>query len=380
MQISKETDLKTRYHGLDALRGISMILGIALHSTLPYIPNIEVIWPADRESSNVLWMVFEFIHIWRMPLFFLLAGFFANLVVTRRSWLSWWINRSIRLLIPMVIFFPLLGLTIPWIFEYGRTGEVRFFYSNTGQPFHLWFLWHLLIFTLLTIILRPLSLTYRMLEQVLVIMKLNLIVISMGNFKKLIADFIFRPRIPVLFIAIYCVVGIPTGGELILNPISGALYFTLGYSLYGNNSLLSFLNRYWIFYLSSGVIFFIIYGLLITFESTQPKDLVSLIKILLKAICSILFSFGFIGLAENKIKNLWKWPRFISDSSYWMYLIHLPIVTFLTFVMFEISISPLFKFFVSSTITLLVCLITYKYFVRHTLIGTILNGKRSRTR
>ena len=158
-----------------------------------------------------------------MPLFFLLAGFFANLVVTRRSWLSWWINRSIRLLIPMVIFFPLLGLTIPWIFEYGRTGETRFFYSNTGQPFHLWFLWHLLIFTLLTIILRPLSLTYRMLEQVLVIMKLNLIVISMGNFKKLIADFIFRPRIPVLFIAIYCVVGIPTGGELILNPISGAL-------------------------------------------------------------------------------------------------------------------------------------------------------------
>ena len=140
------------------------------------------------------------------------------------------------------------------------------------------------------------------------------------------------------------------------------------------------MNRYWIFYLSSGVIFFIIYGLLITFESTQPKDLVSLIKILLKAICSILFSFGFIGLAESKIKNFWKWPRFISDSSYWMYLIHLPIVTFLTFVMFEISISPLFKFFVSSTITLLVCLITYKYFVRHTLIGTILNGKRSRTR
>ena len=144
-----------------------MILGIVLHATLPYISGMGVLWPADKESSTPLRIVFEFIHIWRMPLFFLLAGFFANLVINKKSWPSWWLNRLIRLGVPIIIFFPLLGLTIPWIFEYGRTGEFRFFYSNMGQPFHLWFLWHLLIFTLLTIIFRPVFLLARLIGIVL---------------------------------------------------------------------------------------------------------------------------------------------------------------------------------------------------------------------
>ena len=70
--------MTTRYHGLDALRGISMILGIVLHATLPYIAGMEILWPADRESSTTLRLVFEFIHIWRMPLFFFIGGFFCK--------------------------------------------------------------------------------------------------------------------------------------------------------------------------------------------------------------------------------------------------------------------------------------------------------------
>ena len=36
-----------RFHGLDALRGIAMLLGIVLHAALPYIPDIDPIWPED---------------------------------------------------------------------------------------------------------------------------------------------------------------------------------------------------------------------------------------------------------------------------------------------------------------------------------------------
>lgn len=40
-----------RYHGLDALRGIAMLLGVVLHAALPYIPDVEAFWPADKNSS-----------------------------------------------------------------------------------------------------------------------------------------------------------------------------------------------------------------------------------------------------------------------------------------------------------------------------------------
>ena len=77
-----------RYHGLDGLRGFAMLMGIVAHATLPYfsrIAEIEYFWPADDDQSVLLFLVFDFIHAWRMPTFFLLAGFFAHLVLEHRS-------------------------------------------------------------------------------------------------------------------------------------------------------------------------------------------------------------------------------------------------------------------------------------------------------
>ena len=68
--------------------------------------------------------------------------------------------------------------------------------------------------------------------------------------------------------------------------------------------------------------------------------------------------------------------RFISDGAYWMYLIHLPIVTLVTFFMFNVHMPIEIKFLIAIAVTSLICLGTYKYLVRSTLIGTLLNGKR----
>ena len=37
-----------RYHGLDALRGIAMLLGIVLHAALPYMPDVETFGPSTK--------------------------------------------------------------------------------------------------------------------------------------------------------------------------------------------------------------------------------------------------------------------------------------------------------------------------------------------
>ena len=141
-----------------------MLLGIVLHAALPYIPNVEAFWPVDESSSPLINTIFQFIHIWRMPLFFILTGFFAHLYIRKQSWKGWWKNRLLRIGLPLMLFSPLMSLTLPWIFTYGRTQEFVFFYSDEGQPFHLWFLWHLLIFMIVTCVFRlpylPVSYTH----------------------------------------------------------------------------------------------------------------------------------------------------------------------------------------------------------------------------
>ena len=388
-------DNSIRYHGLDALRGMAMLLGIVLHAALPYMPNVEAFWPADESSSHVINTIFQFIHIWRMPLFFILAGFFANLFISKKSWKSWWGNRFLRIGLPIIVFFPLMSLTLPWIFKYGKTGEFIFFYSDEGQPFHLWFLWQLMIFVIFTAIFR---LPY--LGGVGVLNSLNRIGLGfIGSVfrksKSVLSGILFRSRFPIVFIILCSVINLPTGGELIINPIASGLYFAIGYSLCKNSSLFMFLKAHWRYYFLAGIVGFTLYTILnvvggkdlatniysddITSAVETEKaifELLGLLPYLLKIICGVLFSYAFIGLAENRFGSYNAKLRFISDGAYWMYLIHLPIVTLITFFMFNLHIPIEIKFLIAIVMTSIICLSTYKYFVRSTPIGILLNGRR----
>jgi glucans biosynthesis protein C len=68
--------------------------------------------------------------------------------------------------------------------------------------------------------------------------------------------------------------------------------------------------------------------------------------------------------------------RYIADSSYWMYFIHLPIVIWLQVATAEIALHWSLKIPLVTITTLSICLITYDLFVRPTFIGQILNGRR----
>jgi len=369
-----------------------MLLGIVLHAALPYMPSAEGYWPTDGSSSRLIDIIFQFIHIWRMPLFFILAGFFANLTISKKSWKYWWTNRCLRIGLPLLVFTPLLSLTLPTIFSYGKTGELVFFYSTDGRPYHLWFLWHLLFFAAFTVISGP---SYLLGSRIFH----RLTGRSFGSLKHLL-DRAFRTlfrvflksRIPVPLMILCFFLSIPTGGDLITNPVITGLYFILGYSLFTNRFLLSFIKSYWYYYLLSAIAVFGVYitsffpfitdlfqelfpGLMAIPEGADNslfKDLLYMSRIS----AAILFSYAFIGLFEVKYNSYNAALRFISDGSYWMYIVHLPVVSFLTFSMFNLNIFPEMKFLIAIVTTSTICLITYKYLVRSTLLGLILNGKR----
>ncbi|MXY92643.1 MAG: acyltransferase family protein [Caldilineaceae bacterium SB0670_bin_27] len=77
-----------RYYDLDALRAVAMFLGIVLHSSVFLLPDPPPFWPIHEASVSgdpTYKLVIETIHGFRMPVFFLLSGYFSALLWQRRG-------------------------------------------------------------------------------------------------------------------------------------------------------------------------------------------------------------------------------------------------------------------------------------------------------
>ena len=72
-------------HDLDALRGFAMILGIVLHASLAFFPAWWVVKDSQMADSTWIDELEAAIHGFRMPLFFLLSGFFTTMLWRRRG-------------------------------------------------------------------------------------------------------------------------------------------------------------------------------------------------------------------------------------------------------------------------------------------------------
>jgi peptidoglycan/LPS O-acetylase OafA/YrhL len=68
--------------------------------------------------------------------------------------------------------------------------------------------------------------------------------------------------------------------------------------------------------------------------------------------------------------------RYMADTSYWMYLIHLPIVVFLQVALADIELFWWLKLSLIVTTTVAMSIMSYDACVRSTRIGQLLNGKR----
>ena len=94
---------KQRYHFLDGLRGAAMLLGLVLHGVLSFagIP----IWPAEdvRSAPEVIYPVIDWIHGFRMQLFFLVSGFFTAMMWKKRGLGGLVKQRLLRIGLPLAV-------------------------------------------------------------------------------------------------------------------------------------------------------------------------------------------------------------------------------------------------------------------------------------
>ena len=165
-----EPSKQARYHGLDALRAWAMSMGIVLHAAWIMIPGDAGAPKTDSDAAVVPEFICLSIHTFRMQLFFVLAGLFACLLVRKRGWYKFSLNRFMRIGVPLVLFWVILCPIM--VYQYNLAGiqsgaiqgesgawelTKEFFLALSPQSamlVHLWFIYYLCLTYLLVLAAR----------------------------------------------------------------------------------------------------------------------------------------------------------------------------------------------------------------------------------
>ncbi len=111
--MSNENPAFARRFDLDALRAGAMLLGIVLHGSLSFFPSFWMV--ADRRQDPVFGIIFSAIHGFRMPLFFVMCGFFSAMLLQRRGRASLVKHRFQRVFLPLLLGMVTIVPATSWI-------------------------------------------------------------------------------------------------------------------------------------------------------------------------------------------------------------------------------------------------------------------------
>ncbi|HEX2973313.1 MAG TPA: acyltransferase family protein [Tepidisphaeraceae bacterium] len=374
-----------RYHALDSLRAIMMLLGVVLHATCAYVPAMQGAWPyLDEQNSDWMGLLPFFVHLFRMPVFFVMAGFFAALLYERRGARSLMVNRCKRILLPLVVgwflLFPLIKMGFVYalaheapsrlaiVWEYCRPGRL-YEYAN---PAHLWFLYDLLYFYAVALLLVKLS--------------DGLGEATRQHGLKLFRRMVQSPWRVVILGLITAATLYPMYNGMLDTPDSFApnvktltahgVFFAFGWLLYTQADLLPSFRRYAWTKIGLAMLIGVVHLVAMDQLTREETSLWHCIAVGCGAINVWLLIFGITGVFVRYLDRPIYTLRYLTDASYWIYLAHLPLIIWLQGMLANVQISALAKFAVVLAIAVPILIVSYHYGVRATIIGQFLNGRR----
>jgi glucans biosynthesis protein C len=378
-----------RLAAIDVLRGGAMFLGIFIHAAISYLPSglTELIWGIQEETTSpVLGVLFWWVHTFRLPLFFVIAGFFTLLVYDTKGPRAFVIHRARRLLVPLALGVALL-LPMSYLFFWscgvinGRVSDVdlwSFEYephvlANLFGPMHLWFLQDLLLLTLIALALWQVQDRLGGRQRSMA---------PWPAWASALAPFALSlPAVLVLWISSAPVIShrntfVPDLPRLVYY----GLFFAAGTALYRWRQLPRVFAWPCVHLALSLLATVGLLALLPEQLSGRPDLLRRLVFATCAALVAWLSIFGFMGLALRHIKGQHPTAHYLADASYWIYLCHMPLVCALQLNLFRLPVAPELKCAIILGITVTLGLLTYQTMVRYTVIGAFLHGPRTRSK
>ncbi len=338
-----------RMHYLDTLRAAMMVLGIAFHAGLIY--SVQSTWlVTDPQNSELVTWITYWIHVFRMPAFFIVAGFFCAFLFNKLEVRDFIRVRLNRLGIPLMMTALTLNFGQYLITHSGSAGgfSVLHFFRDGEYLQHLWFLVNLLFYTGTYLVVAFLS----------------------GKKSKIMATrfMMLAERLPVWWLLF--LLPLATPGIYALNKVGFPLYETFF------SSISIFMLMLYIPYFFFGLVLFYsadiyrkwvqvpmlplvvvivgIFTLLHVYISREAPEGVfrDIITVYLETALTWALSALVFTLFYRFFQHASHWGRRISEASYTIYLFHHIIVVALGSAMLNLQIPVLVKY-------LLVCVVTF---------------------
>jgi glucan biosynthesis protein C len=395
-----QTDMQTvaadaaRLHSLDAVRAFALLLGVVLHATLSFFTGYRIWLVDDVQSSTALTLLFFVIHMLRMLTFFLLAGFVARISFQKLGAARFFRDRAKRIGIPLLAGWPPLfaaivaGVIVGAVIANGGALPADRpppqGYGVYDFPLaHLWFLYFLALFYAALALLRPLFLALDRHTQGWI-----------GRAADCIVGFLLRQWAPVLLAAPLCLAlylhpywvmwfGIPTPDKGFVPQASPLVAyggaFLFGWLAQRQAGVLALWERRWLPHLLLAVGMTIVCIAMAGIEPVLIPVPQGLRKFAYAACYSIgawSWAFALLGMALRFLSGYSAMRRYLADASYWIYLVHLPLLILLQAFVSQLAWPWFVKFPLILAVAFALMLASYAWLVRGTWIGVVLNGKR----
>jgi len=380
--------IDSRLHALDAVRSFALLLGVAFHAALSFLPGTPPgAWFATDNSTNQFLGDAAFVtHIFRMSLFFFIAGYFGRLLYQKLGAGSFWANRLKRILIPLVAGWVILSPIISYLWIKGITRA----FGGTLPPMpampagffplgHLWFLYQLLLIYVVVISVR--SLVAR-LDPAQKLRGLVDRAVS-GSIRTMAGTFTLGLPVAAALMSlpfwIYWM-GIPTPDMTLMPQIPASVgfgtAFVFGWLVHRSNDALAAIAQRWISNLGVAIV---ATGWLLHSMHLEPMaqpGLTKTVYALVFGVASWGWVLGLTGAALRFLPNYSATRRYLADASYWIYLAHLPLVVALQMWVSDWPLHWSVKYPFILVVSFAVLFASYHYLVRPTFIGALLNGRK----
>lgn len=367
-----------RLHYMDNLRALAMLAGVGFHAALAYSTLAHAYVPtADLEHSLLVDLGIWFLHLFRMPLFFVIAGFFAAAMVAKQGLAGMLADRFRRIAIPLVIFLPLAHAALAYstlhaaatvdhpspilvlIQDFSKMASPPQQPPGTG---HLWFLYYLLYFYLLVWSVRSFGLDR--LAAALRNIKLGW---QLGV-------------LPWLLVPALASVSAPHPAPESLFPQFWAFgyygpCFVAGYLLYGHDTSLERLRPLVPWLLIGSLLCYGGFWYLLDRQIAGTASAYAPVWIAaLEAYISVWMTCVSLALGRCLLNRSHTSMRYLSQSAYWVYLVHLPILFAIQYQLMDAQWPWQMKFLIATTATFGACLLSYQLLRRTKVLRWVLGA------
>lgn len=381
-----------RSSAIDALRAGAMIGVVVLHAAMAYIrvPLPHLPWLVSEPAPT---LGFDLLCWWllgvSMPIFFALGGFSAEAIFIKKGVRGFVVDRAARLGAPFIAALVLVAIPTLLVWTYGWYLSGRCspegllnldpadpeLSDNSFGPAHLWFLEYILIYIVAFVAFRrrrpprpcatPGSLL-AILSPLRFAVPTTLLLVATHHFQRLDAVMNMHNSF------------FPDPWRLAHH----GLFFLFGVQLYHHWPARASLAKHWPIWAVGSLIAFGVRAAFLRVDLVTPVGGWQLWGAEASAaLFGWLSLFAALGVALDRFDHARPAIKRWADSSYWIYLVHFPVVSLIQADLFGLTALPTtLKFAIVVVGTLILSEASHAAFVRPTVLGLWLGGNAGHRR